>query len=111
MVISTETDFPNAPSSSNTIFNDENFQELRQHLVYFQSDLQTANHTRDKVSWFLVWLSFQQFHGTVMCVAMLSESLLVKYNVDFRFREHVHSYERPHPIDATENPVAVHEWK
>jgi acid phosphatase len=101
VVISTETDFPNASAGPGTLLNGGNFKGLNGQLDWFEADLIAANANRDQVPWILV-TGHRRFYGSLpaiagipipgLCDACLAafEPYILQYNVDFYFSGHVH---------------------
>jgi len=98
--LSSETDFPGAPSGPGTWLNGGPFGDQ---ISWLKKDLAKAVANRAKVPWIVVGAHrpFYTSHGKG-CAPCLKAfwDLMTQANVDLYFTAHVHWYERLYPINA-----------
>ncbi|CAI5704969.1 unnamed protein product [Peronospora farinosa] len=112
--ISTETDYPNAPT--NAYYTKRIYGNFGNQLDWLEADLKAAHANRAIVPWVVVCMhrpiySLRTFNangepeedGSIE-VQKAFEELLIKYEVDLVYQGHVHAYERHFP---TANSKAV----
>ncbi|KAG3074446.1 hypothetical protein PI124_g20191 [Phytophthora idaei] len=113
--ISTETDYPNAPS--NAYHTNRVYGDFGDQLAWLEADLKAADRNRDNVLWLIVGM-YRPMYTIRSCnadgvpnneyealnVQAAFEELFIKYKVDLVPQGHVHAYERHYP---TANSSAV----
>ncbi|KAG7399180.1 hypothetical protein PHYBOEH_009538 [Phytophthora boehmeriae] len=113
--ISSETDYPNAPS--NAYLTNRTYGGFGDQLSWLEADLKAADANRDNVPWLVVGMHRPMYtirscdgkgapnnEYEALNVQKAFEELFIKYNVDLVLQGHVHSYERHYP---TANGSAV----
>ncbi|KAL4124243.1 hypothetical protein PRIC2_010080 [Phytophthora ramorum] len=113
--ISTETDYPNAPS--NAYHTHRMYGGFGDQLAWLEEDLKAAHANRDQVPWIIVGMHRPMYtirscdadgrpdnSYIALDVQEAFEKLFIKYKVDLVFQAHVHAYERQYP---TANGSAV----
>ncbi|CAI5737594.1 unnamed protein product [Peronospora destructor] len=113
-VISTETDYPNAPA--NAYLTKRTYGNFGNQLDWLEADLKAAHANRAIMPWVVVCMhrpiySLQSCNadgvpkeGESLTVQKAFEKLLIKYEVDLVYQGHVHAYERHLP---TANSKAI----
>ncbi|KAH7489032.1 hypothetical protein PRIC2_010079 [Phytophthora ramorum] len=113
--ISSETDFPNAPS--NAYYTKRTYGNFGNQLAWLEADLKAAHANRANVPWIVVAMH-RPLYTLRSCdadgvpnndyeslnVQKGFEKLLLKYKVDLVYQGHVHAYERHYP---TANSTAI----
>ncbi|CEG49357.1 calcineurin-like phosphoesterase [Plasmopara halstedii] len=110
--ISTETDYPNAPSNVFSPWtNNGNFGDQ---LSWLEADLKKAHANRADVPWIFVGMHRPLYSiydaingipvGRTLSIQAAFEDLFIKYKVDVVLSGHVHYYERQFPV-AKNKPV------
>ncbi|KAE9277235.1 hypothetical protein PF008_g28900 [Phytophthora fragariae] len=106
--ISSETDFPNAPS--NAYYTKRTYGNFGNQLAWLEADLKAAHANRANVPWIVVGMH-RPLYTLRSCNALgipnnlyeslkvqkAFEKLFIKYKVDLVYQGHVHAYERHYP--------------
>ncbi|KAJ0410844.1 hypothetical protein ATCC90586_007880 [Pythium insidiosum] len=104
--ISSETDFPDAPSNS---FTGRKYGNFGNQLAWLEADLKKATANRDKTPWIVIGMhraiytrGLCEKDGTprdsALAIQKAFEDLFIKYKVDVVVAGHQHLYERQYPI-------------
>ncbi|POM75576.1 Calcineurin-like phosphoesterase [Phytophthora palmivora] len=113
--VSTETDYPNAPS--NAYHTHRVYGHFGDQLAWLEEDLKAAHTNRNQVPWIVVGMHRPMYtirscdadgkpnnNFEALNVQEAFEKLFMKYKVDLVLQGHVHAYERQYP---TANGSAV----